>query len=367
MPSLAKSLRARSRGSTGLPKKRRGSRRSRCTGVSADVRVSAALIAAPIASKSGSPRSRRVHLGRFAMALPVSARATAARRAPAAREAAVAPATPPAPPAPAPIDGASGVPPPAPPAGLPAPLTRGLGRDAADRGRREPEKEERVEVGGPLALPLPTPKALALTLELGRRGRPARRDPGVDRVRRGLEPGGVAPLLETRRDDLADDLAGGGIGHDRLETVADLEAQLPVLSEDHEEHAIVEPLLAEPPLLEEPVGDVLEALALERAEDRDRHLGTRGALVSGELRLEPRALGSREQPRVIVHAGAGSGWEREGDGEECRQQQARTSPWARSPRPPWPRRRPWPGSLRGTRRRSRGTGAGACCSRAPPR
>src|SRR5207247_3762555 len=94
---------------------------------------------------------------------------------------------------------------------------------------------------------------------------------------------------------------------DRLETVADLEAQLPVLGEDHEEHAVVEPLLAEPPLLEEPVGDVLEALALERAEDRDRHLGTRGALVSGELRLEPRALGSREQPRVIVHAGAGAG------------------------------------------------------------
>src|SRR2546422_464654 len=274
---------------------------------------------------------------------------------------------PPAPPPAAPIDGAWGVPPAAAPGRVAATLTRGLERDAADRDRREPEKEERVEVGGPLALPLPPPKALGLTLELGRRRRPARRDPGVDRVRRGLEPRGVAPLLETRRDDLADDLAGGGIGHDRLETVADLEAQLPVLSEDHEEHAVVEPLLAEPPLLEEPVGDVLEALALERAEDRDRHLGTRGALVSGELRLEPRALGSREQPRVIVHAGAGSGWEREGDGEECRQQQARTSPWARSPRPPWPRRRPWPGSLRGTRRRSRGTGAGACCSRAPPR
>src|SRR2546429_4086518 len=32
--------------------------------------------------------------------------------------------------------------------------------------------------------------------------------------------------------------------------------------------------------------------------------------------------GSREQPRVIVHAGAGSGWEREGDGEECRQQRS---------------------------------------------
>src|SRR5256885_932729 len=141
---------------------------------------------------------------------------------------------------------------PAPPRAPPPPPRRPPGRPtsgaAARRGgggggpavvaRREPEKEERVEVGGPLALPLPTPKALGLTLELGRRRRPARRDPGVDRVRRGLEPLGVAPLLETRRDDLADDLAGGGIGHDRLETVADLEAQLPVLSEDHEEDAV---------------------------------------------------------------------------------------------------------------------------------
>src|SRR3989449_9137778 len=256
---------------------------------------------------------------------------------------------PPAPPPAAPIDGPWGVPPAAAPGRVAAPLTRGLERDAADRDRREPEKEERIEVGGPLALPLPTPKALGLTLELGRRRRPARRDPGVDRVRRGLEPGGVAPLLEPRRDDLGDDRAGGGIGHERLETVADLEAQLPVLSENHEEHAVVEPLLAEPPLLEEPVGDVLEALALERAEDRDRHLGTRGALVLGELRLEPSALPGRQDPRVVVHASAGSGGQDEGDGDECRKEQARTSPWARWLRPPWPRRRPWAGSLPSTR------------------
>src|SRR2546422_7977734 len=84
---------------------------------------------------------------------------------------------PPAPPPAAPIDGPWGVPPAAAPGRVAATLTRGLERDAADRDRREPEKEERVEVGGPLALPLPTPKALGLTLELGRRRRPARRDP----------------------------------------------------------------------------------------------------------------------------------------------------------------------------------------------
>src|SRR5881296_1243962 len=362
MPSFVKSLRARSRASTGLPKKRRGSRRSRCTRISADVRVSAALIASLIASKSGSPRNRRVHLGRFAMALPAPACATATRRAPTTRETAA-----PAPAAPAaPKDRTRRVPPAAAPGGVAATLTRGLEGDPADRERREPEEEERVEIGGLFALALPTPSALDPTPWLTRR-RPARRDSRVDCVRRGLEPGGVAPVSEARRDDLADDLAGGCVGHDRLEPVTDLEAQLPILDEDHEEHAVVEPLLAESPLVEAPVGDILDALALERAEDRDRHLRARGALVLGELRLQPPTLADRQDPRIVVDASAGSGGQDEGDGDECRKEQARTSPWARWLRPPWPRRRPWAGSLPWTRPQSRGTGAGVCCSRAPPR
>src|SRR5438046_2908747 len=314
MPSFVKSVRARARASTGLPKKRRGSRRSRCTRISADVRVSAALIASLIASKSGSPRNRRVHLGRFAMALPAPACATATRLAPTTRET-------PAPPLPAP---------PAPP------------KDRTPRG--------------PPAAP---PRGGAST--------PAPRPGGRPPPPEGLEPGGVAPASEARRDDLADDPAGRCVGHDRLEPVTDLEAQLPILDEDHEEDAVVEPRLAEPPLLEEPVGDILDALALERAEDRDRHLGTRGALVVGELRLEPPTLADRQDPRIVVDASAGSGGQDEGDGDECRKKQARTSPWARWLRPPWPRRRPWAGSLPWTRPQSRGTGAGVCCSRAPPR
>src|SRR5436309_12679301 len=290
MPSFVKSVRARARASTGLPKTRRGSRRSRCTRISADVRVSAALIASLIASKSGSPRNRRVHLGRFAMALPAPACATATRLAPTTRETAAAAPAPAAPAAPK--DRTRRVPPAAAPGGVAATLTRGLEGDPADRERREPEEEERVEIGGLFALALPTPSALDPTPWLTRR-RPARRDSRVDCVRRGLEPGGVAPVSEARRDDLADDLAGRCVGHDRLEPVTDLEAQLPILDEDHEEDAVVEPRLAEPPLLEEPVGDILDALALERAEDRDRHLGTRGALVVGELRLEPPTLADR--------------------------------------------------------------------------
>src|SRR5438128_2236705 len=272
MPSFVKSPRASASASTRAPKKRRGRRRSRCTRISAEVCDSAALTASLTASKSVTPRNRRVHLGCFAI---------------------------------------------------------------------------------PYQPPLAPPP-------------PARRDPRVDRGRRGLEAGGEALLSEVRRDHLADDLAGGCVGHDRLEPVADLEAQLPVLDEDHEEHAVVEPLLAESPLVEEPVRDVLQALALERAEDRDRHLRARGTLVLGELRLQPPALAGREEPGVVVHAGAGCLRQDEGDGEE-RREQARTSPWARSPRRARPRRTPSAGSPPSTRRWSRGRGAGACCSRAPPR
>src|SRR5438132_13550176 len=117
MPSLAKSLRARSRASTGLPKKRRGSRRSRCTRISADVRVSAALIAAPIASKSDSPRSRRVHLGRFAMAYQ-------------------SPLAPPPPDAPPPPEKP---PPPPPPPGKPPPPPQKMGPDEDQRPPRPAE------------------------------------------------------------------------------------------------------------------------------------------------------------------------------------------------------------------------------------
>src|SRR5207244_1666799 len=148
MPSFVKSVRARARASAGSPKKRRGSRRSRCTRISADVRVSAALIAALTASKSGSPRNRRVHLGRFAIALPAPACATATRPASTAREAAAAAPAAPA----APKDRTRRVPPAAAPGGVAATLTRGLEGDPADRERREPEEEEGVEVAGLFAL-----------------------------------------------------------------------------------------------------------------------------------------------------------------------------------------------------------------------
>src|SRR2546427_11315292 len=67
MPSFVKSPRARASASTRAPKKRRGTRRSRCTRISAEVCDSAALMASLTAAKSVMPRDRRVHLGGFAI------------------------------------------------------------------------------------------------------------------------------------------------------------------------------------------------------------------------------------------------------------------------------------------------------------
>src|SRR3989442_822995 len=158
--------------------------------------------------------------------LPASARAAAARRAPTAREAAAATATATGEAAPAaPEDGTRPGPAATAARRVAAALTRGLERHAADRHRREAEEEKRVEVRRLLALPLPASKALGLAPQLGGRRRPARPDPRVDRGHRGLEAGGEALLSEARRDHLADDLARGGVGHDPLEPVADLEAK----------------------------------------------------------------------------------------------------------------------------------------------
>src|SRR5258706_547609 len=68
-------------------------------------------------------------------------------------------------------------------------------------------------------------------------------------VHRGVETGGVALLPEARGDDVADDRGGDGVGDHGLETVADLDPQLPLLQEDDEEDAVAEALAADlPPL-----------------------------------------------------------------------------------------------------------------------
>src|SRR5207249_12307999 len=106
-----------------------------------------------------------------------------------------------------------------------------------------------------------------------------------------------------------------------------------------------------------PVRDVLEALALERAEERDRHLRAGGRFALGQERLEPLALGRLQEPRVVVHAAGRSGRQDEGNGKGNREEQARTSLWGRCLRRPPLRRTPWAGSPRSRPRASRETAA----------
>jgi hypothetical protein len=123
----------------------------------------------------------------------------------------------------------------------------------------------------------------------------------VDRVEPGLEPVRQPPLAEPRSDHVPDDRRGDGVGQGRLQPVAHLEPHLPVVQEDQEDHAVVEPLLADPPRLGETDGEVLEVLAFERPEDRHDDLVRAALLPAGELLLEAVAVGGRQRAGVVVH------------------------------------------------------------------
>ena len=133
------------------------------------------------------------------------------------------------------------------------------------------------------------------------------RDGGLDGVQPGRDPLSQPALPESRRHHVADDRGGDRVGQGRLEAVADLEAHLPVVEEDHEDDAVVEPLPADPPRLGQADRELLEALAAERAEDGDDDLVRALALAGGQPRLEPVALGRGEGPRVVVDAPGGGG------------------------------------------------------------
>src|SRR5262249_34917257 len=126
-------------------------------------------------------------------------------------------------------------------------------------------------------------------------------------------------------------------------------------------------LRAEAPLLEEPVRDVLEALAVERFEHRDRHLRPGGTLALRQERLEPVALGRRQEPGVIVQTAGRRGRQDERAGEADRGGQPRISPWARWPHGPPPGRTVVVESRRSRRPASPGRGGGECCNRARTR
>src|SRR5712692_9027773 len=126
----------------------------------------------------------------------------------------------------------------------------------------------------------------------------------------------------------------------RFEAVPHLEAHLPVIDEDEEDHAIVEPFAADAPGLCQAHGVVLEALAFERPEDGHDDLVAAPALPLTEFVLEPLAVGGVEGAGVIVDPMVG--WRRDlerrprggrrakHEGEEGKPAQAHRGP------PAWP-------------------------------
>src|SRR5207253_1295464 len=94
----------------------------------------------------------------------------------------------------------------------------------------------------------------------------------VHRVDRRGQSRRVLAFAKSRRDHVANDLTRDDVGNGPFEPVADLEPELPVLREDDQDDAVAQLLLPDAPFLRELDRHVLEAFALERGKDRDRHL-----------------------------------------------------------------------------------------------
>ena len=121
-------------------------------------------------------------------------------------------------------------------------------------------------------------------------------DGRLDRVEAGADALGDLALAEAGGDHVAENRRRHRIRQRRLEPVADLDAHLPVVEEDQEDHAVVEVLPPDAPGLGEPDREVLEALPVERSEDGDDDLIATAPLALDELLLEPIALGRVSAP-----------------------------------------------------------------------
>ena len=111
------------------------------------------------------------------------------------------------------------------------------------------------------------------------------------------------------------------VGERAFQPVADLDAHLAVVLDDKEQDAVVLAGLAEGPRPEQPVGVVLQWLAIERVDGGDDDLVGALFLEIGEF-LGERGLGRRVHQRSIVDDAAGQrrqfGGERGGGRADCR-------------------------------------------------
>ena len=85
-------------------------------------------------------------------------------------------------------------------------------------------------------------------------------------------PAAKSPRAELRQDRVLDDELRHGVGHDRLEPAADLDAHLALVRRDDEQDAVVLALLADAPLAAELIAVVLDRVALQRVQRDDGEL-----------------------------------------------------------------------------------------------
>ena len=95
---------------------------------------------------------------------------------------------------------------------------------------------------------------------------------------------------EFRKHRALEDDAGKGVGEDRLQPIADLDADLVLGGDDDEDRPVVGPLLADPPGSPELVAIVLDGVAAERGQGDDDQLpaglGLQGGEFAGEVLLD---------------------------------------------------------------------------------
>src|SRR5207247_1485973 len=176
--------------------------------------------------------------------------------------------------------------------------THRLPREDQRHDAEQDEEADYREVGSPAA----ARAAIRLALT----------GPLVDRAGRRFDAGRIAPLAKARRDNDADDAGRHRGGDGGLAAIADFEADSARGEADDPDDAVVEALLADAPALGQLDRDVVDALALGRAEDGHRHLSPRRRFALGQEPLEAAALVGRERVRVVVDARRGRGRHQEG-------------------------------------------------------
>ncbi len=155
-----------------------------------------------------------------------------------------------------------------------------------------------------------------------------------------LDAGGDAAvkitLAQARRDQLADDPFAEGIVQHPFEPIAHLDAQGPVILGDDQQHAVVDLLPSQLPLLHHPHRVLLDRLGLGGGDQQQRDLAPLALFESTQPLLDG-ALLFRGQGGGLVDDRCGQGRYRQlgmadpDDAEQCCQQQPGHAFWQAEP------------------------------------